>query len=72
MAGGICILSACRTVHPLRRCFFLSIGDWLILGLLAAALFFAVRYSIRNKGKCGGCAGCPHAEGCTKKEKEEP
>ncbi|WP_158572744.1 MULTISPECIES: FeoB-associated Cys-rich membrane protein [Anaerotruncus] len=50
----------------------MSIGDWLILGLLAAALFFAVRYSIRNKGKCGGCAGCPHAEGCTKKEKEEP
>ena len=33
----------------------------LLLGLLAAAVFFAVRHSLRHRGCGGDCAGC---KGC--------
>ena len=42
-------------------------GLILILALLAVALFFAVRYLVKQKkrGGCSGCSvsGCPHARG---------
>ena len=40
----------------------MNIFDWLILLMIAAAVFFAVR-TLRNEKKngCGKtCAGCPH------------
>lgn len=41
----------------------MSIGDWLIIGLLAVLFFFAVRYALKHKGGCGSCQNC---EGCSK------
>lgn len=39
--------------------------DFLILLLVAAALFFALRAYRRGKGRCGGsCGGCPYAGSC--------
>ena len=36
----------------------MSIGDWIILGVLAVLVFFAVRYAIRRRGSCGSCKNC--------------
>ena len=33
---------------------------------LAAVLFFAIRYLVREKRKGSKCVGCPFAEGCQK------
>ncbi|HIV86870.1 MAG TPA: FeoB-associated Cys-rich membrane protein [Candidatus Pygmaiobacter gallistercoris] len=34
--------------------------DFVLIALLAAGIFFAVRHAWRNRGGCcgGGCAGC--------------
>ncbi len=36
----------------------MSIGDWIILGVLAVLVFFAVRHAIRHRGSCGSCKNC--------------
>lgn len=45
--------------------------DWLLLGLVAAGVFFAVRaYRHGHSGCCGDCAHCRGAA-CGKDPKEE-
>ena len=47
--------------------------DYLVLGLLALLVVLAVRYAVRHRGRCGGgCAGCPHADGCHSPRKRDP
>ena len=47
--------------------------DYLVLGLLAVLVVLAVRYAVRHRGRCGGgCAGCPHADGCRSPKKRDP
>ncbi|GEM_PF-2003019 len=37
----------------------------LLAVLIAALLFFAIRYTLRHRHDgCGGCSHCPHAGGC--------
>ena len=38
---------------------------------LAAILFFAIRYIIKEKKKGTKCIGCPYAGSCTKYQDEE-
>ena len=38
-------------------------GDIIVLGVIAVAVFFAIR-SIRMDHKSGGCAGCSKCSGC--------
>ena len=47
----------------------MSIWDWIILGLIGAAVYLAVR-RIRKKGgccqgACGACGQCAHSESFT-------
>lgn len=50
----------------------MGIADYIILAVLAAAVIFAVRHMLRNKGGCsGGCAGCPRSGDCGA-EKDAP
>ena len=57
--------------------------DYIVLAIVAAILFFAVRCSIRRKrsgaccgggsgcASCAGCAGCSARETCDKTTKKE-
>lgn len=46
----------------------MTIADIILIVLLAAALAFAVRRVVKNKGGCScGCEGCAHAKECHKK-----
>lgn len=49
--------------------------DWILIALVAAGLFFAVRHIIKHKGGCcggGSCSGCGgDCERCTMKCKDE-
>jgi len=39
--------------------------DYCILAVILVLAFFAVRYSIKHKGKCcGNCSGCSGCSGC--------
>lgn len=45
----------------------MSIGDWIILAVLAVLVVFAVRYAIKHRGSCSG--NCQHCQkNCTIKE----
>lgn len=49
-------------------------ADFIILLILAMAVFFAVRRTIRVRktGGCGcGCSSCHQKEGCTTNKREE-
>ena len=45
--------------------------DFIILGIVLVLAFFAVRYCIRHKNSCGGCAGCAKKNCCRRKEDQE-
>lgn len=48
-------------------------ADFIILLILAVAVFFAVRRTVRIKksGGCGcGCAGCHQKDGCSTNKSE--
>lgn len=48
----------------------MSALDILILVLLAFLLFLALRYIMRNRGKCScGCSSCPYSGKCERKRK---
>ncbi len=38
--------------------------DWLLLALLGAALFLAVRSCVRRSRRGGCCGGCARCDGC--------
>ncbi|HIX64836.1 MAG TPA: FeoB-associated Cys-rich membrane protein [Candidatus Anaerotruncus excrementipullorum] len=45
--------------------------DYLVLGLLAVGVFFALRAVRRGAGGCsGGCAGCARAQGCRRRRED--
>ena len=50
----------------------MSAGDYLILGLLAVLLVLSVRHWLRRRSCGGGCAGCPHAQGCRSQQRKTP
>ena len=49
----------------------MNIFDWLILLIIAAAVFFALRslWGRKNRGCCDSCAGCPYH--CARERKQE-
>lgn len=50
----------------------MTVGDYIILAVIAAAVFFAVRSLVRQKKRggcgcgCSGCSGCPMNGNCSK------
>ncbi|HEX3037729.1 MAG TPA: FeoB-associated Cys-rich membrane protein [Oscillospiraceae bacterium] len=39
--------------------------DYCILAVILLLAFYAIRYSIKHKGKCcGNCSGCPGCAAC--------
>lgn len=48
----------------------MSIADWIVLGIVAAAFIAAVIYAVKHKGGgCGGsCGSCPYSSSCHKSE----
>lgn len=44
----------------------MGIADYVLLALVAIALFFAIRGTRQKKGCCGSCDGC--AQGCPAKQ----
>lgn len=52
----------------------MKLADYLILALVALALFLVIRRSVKRKATgaacgCGGCAGCSARENCAEKTK---
>ena len=52
----------------------MKLADYLILALVALALFLVIRRSVKRKAAgaacgCGGCAGCSARENCAEKTK---
>lgn len=48
----------------------MSIADWIVLAIVAAAFIAAVIYAVKHKGGgCGGsCGSCPYSSSCHKLE----
>ena len=45
--------------------------DYLVLGLLAVGVFFALRAVRRGAGGCsGGCGGCARARSCRRRRED--
>ena len=50
----------------------MTVGDYIILAVIAAAAFFAVRSLVRQRKRggggcgCSGCSGCPMNGNCSK------
>ncbi len=42
--------------------------DWIVLTVIAAAFFFALRSTIRHKGCPSSCGGCAMRDKCHKKK----
>ncbi len=51
----------------------MTVGDYIILAVIAAAVFFAVRSLVRQRKRggcgcgCSGCSGCPMNGNCSKR-----
>jgi hypothetical protein len=45
--------------------------EGVLIAAIAVGLYFAVAYTIRNRGKCSGCCGgCPMAGRCQEEHQE--
>ena len=46
--------------------------EGILIAVIAVALYFAVAYTIRIKGKCSGCCGgCPMAGRCQEERQDQ-
>ena len=43
----------------------MSIGDWIVMGVLALLLGLVVFYIYRSKKSGQKCIGCPHSKTCS-------
>ncbi|MBR0229970.1 MAG: FeoB-associated Cys-rich membrane protein [Erysipelotrichaceae bacterium] len=44
----------------------MSKADIIVMAAVLAVLAIALYLTFNNHRKCGSCAGCPYAQGCTK------
>ena len=54
----------------------MTVGDYIILAVIAAAVFFAVRSLVRQRKRggcgcgCSGCSGCPMNGSCAQRQND--